>query len=86
MLDFFILSTIGLGLVLVVRTITTRSSRNPHRLPLPPGPKGLPLLGNVFQLPQSIPWEGYGKLSKEYGNSLLSLPAAIVPDALRQAT
>jgi hypothetical protein len=57
----------GLGLVLLVRGIAARAKRNPRRLPLPPGPKGLPLLGNIFQFPQAVPWEGYDRLCKEYG-------------------
>jgi hypothetical protein len=61
---------IGLGFSLVVKELVSRRNRNPRRLPLPPGPKGLPLLGNIFDLPQIVPWKGYDKLCKEYGKSL----------------
>ena len=37
---------------------------------LPPGPKGIPILGNVFQVPSSMPWFRYTELSKEHGTYL----------------
>lgn len=41
--------------------------RNPKRLPHPPGPKGLPLLGNLFQLPQTYTWLTFADWAKQYG-------------------
>ncbi|RXW19447.1 hypothetical protein EST38_g6400 [Candolleomyces aberdarensis] len=68
MWDSFIALSLGLGFIWFARTIVIRRKRNPRGLPLPPGPKGLPLLGNVFQFPQANPWEGYHKLCEEYGD------------------
>ena len=35
--------------------------------PLPPGPPGIPILGNLFALPKISPWIGYRELSRKYG-------------------
>ena len=42
-------------------------NRKRSTLPLPPGPKKWPLLGNLFDLPKSQAWLTYAKLGKEYG-------------------
>ncbi|KAL4062900.1 cytochrome P450 [Scleroderma citrinum] len=39
-------------------------------LPLPPGPKALPLLGNFISLNTSEPWLSYTRLGKKYGELL----------------
>ena len=35
--------------------------------PLPPGPQGLPIIGNLFDMPQSKAWRGLRDLSCLYG-------------------
>ncbi|TFK20110.1 cytochrome P450 98A3 [Coprinopsis marcescibilis] len=41
---------------------------NARNLPLPPGPKRYPLVGNLLQMPQVYPWIVYDKWGKEYGD------------------
>ncbi|KAM5536777.1 hypothetical protein V8D89_009495 [Ganoderma adspersum] len=36
--------------------------------PLPPGPKRLPIVGNMFNMPRSRQWVGYRDLSRELGD------------------
>jgi hypothetical protein len=50
--------------------------RRHHGLPLPPGPKGWPLIGNVFDMPMIRGWEVYHKWCKELETGLLYLNAA----------
>jgi cytochrome P450 len=42
--------------------------RNPSRLPLPPGPKGYPIIGNVLNMPAKHQWRTYAEWAKVYGD------------------
>ncbi|KXN82953.1 O-methylsterigmatocystin oxidoreductase [Leucoagaricus sp. SymC.cos] len=46
------------------------------RLPLPPGPKKWPIIGNVLQLPTAFEWEVYAKWSEIYNSDILHVDAA----------
>ena len=41
-------------------------ARNPKGLPLPPGPRGLPWLGPVRDIPQDVAWKVFQEWSKKY--------------------
>lgn len=61
---------VGIALACVVLAITS-SSKNANRPPLPPGPKGLPLLGNLNDLPKPgvLEAQHWLKLKELYGQS-----------------
>jgi hypothetical protein len=54
---------------------TIRAIRDYRRrggLPYPPGPRPLPIVGNVFDIPKHSSWLAYSKFSKIYGITLFS--------------
>ncbi|EPS38818.1 hypothetical protein H072_7435 [Dactylellina haptotyla CBS 200.50] len=53
--------------VLLVGVYLARRRRTASSLPLPPGPKPLPLIGNLHQAPKSHAWRKYLEWSKAYG-------------------
>ncbi|KAJ7021454.1 cytochrome P450 [Mycena alexandri] len=47
-----------------------------HQLPLPPGPKKLPIVGNLFDIPADLPWEAYQQWSKDFKSDIIHLNVA----------
>lgn len=41
---------------------------------LPPGPRGIPLIGNIFQVPKMQTWTYFERLSRIYGAYCLGIP------------
>ncbi|TFY76167.1 hypothetical protein EWM64_g7846 [Hericium alpestre] len=66
-----------LGLFLVKHILSRRTAG-----PYPPGPKGLPVIGNVLDMPKSQGWLTFAKWADEYGNiihlNLLGQPMIIL--------
>lgn len=60
-------------LVLLVFLATIRSIRDYRRrggLSYPPGPRPLPIIGNIRDVPSRFPWLVYTQFSKTYGTPL----------------
>lgn len=56
-----------LGAMLVVLRLARRYILHQPNLPYPPGPKPLPLLGNIFDLTREKEVEAYAKVAEKYG-------------------
>lgn len=55
---------IGLAAVISVLLLATRWIK---RGPYPPGPKGYPLIGNLFDMPDEKEWLTFAAWGKRYG-------------------
>jgi len=45
-------------------------------VPLPPGPRGLPFIGNALDMPSSYPWETFSDWGKKWGKYYICLACA----------
>ncbi|KAI0348407.1 cytochrome P450 [Trametopsis cervina] len=50
-----------------------RHRRNEERLPHPPGPPGLPLIGNLLDVPKESTWLTYFAMSEKYDSDIIRL-------------
>lgn len=60
-------TTIMLALSLSALLYCVSAYSTSSRGPLPPGPKGIPWFGNLFQLPKQRPWVKMEEWSREFG-------------------
>ncbi|KAJ7200308.1 cytochrome P450 [Mycena pura] len=72
----FYIACVALGIVLLFQR---QRSRKKCKLPLPPGPKRLPIIGNLLDMPSGFEWETYMKWSKEYDSDIIYLDVAGTP-------
>jgi cytochrome P450 len=57
-----------LGLVFSLTAfLVIRDYRRRRGLPYPPGPRPIPLIGNLFDIPKEFSWLEYTQLAKKYG-------------------
>lgn len=67
--DSLLISGIIIAILALFRRIHQRCITRVH----PPGPTGLPFLGNMFDIPYQQAWDVYRQWSRQYGkNGVLS--------------
>jgi len=64
------LASVIIGCAALVRLV-----RWPSRSRLPPGPKGYPIVGNLFDLPSTQVWKQFGAWGKQYGEFTSARPS-----------
>ena len=64
---YYKLAALFLGVMLFKQLKKGRDGGNPKGLPLPPGPKGYPLIGNLFDMPVDKSWVVYDEWRETYG-------------------
>jgi hypothetical protein len=73
---------LALDIVVLVTSIAAffaiRDYQRRQGLPYPPGPRPLPLIGNLLDIPKEFSWLAYTQLSKEYG--MICFPPLKIPD------
>ena len=73
---------LSFGLILgAAVTLAVRYQRSPWRK-LPPGPRGLPLLGNLFDIPRKAAWKTFAEWGNAYGELTLFVQPQSPPDVL----
>ena len=69
-----LLSSLGIGFLVTVVLFLAYSylqdkRRNPAGLPYPPGPKGYPIIGNLFDIPNAFIYKRFREMSRELSES-----------------
>ena len=59
------------ALLLLATLWAIRHHRRRGGLPYPPGPRPLPIIGNLLDIPKEFSWLAYTRLSEKYGTVLL---------------
>ena len=71
MVSLMIISDLFALISIFLMLLSIRDNRRRSRLLYPPGPRLLPLIGNLLDAPTLFSWITYTELSRKYGESPL---------------
>ncbi|KAF8068005.1 cytochrome P450 [Lyophyllum atratum] len=66
----------GVASFVFILFLYLKGRKNQSSLPLPPGPKKLPLIGNLLDLPTTFEWKTYHKWCQEHDSDIIHLNVA----------
>jgi hypothetical protein len=77
MLDLVQYPKVVICMLFVLHLVLRRAWQRRRRpnLPLPPGPKGYPIIGNLFDIPTEYPERAYSRLLDRYGGLMAGFNA-----------
>ncbi|CAL1703205.1 unnamed protein product [Somion occarium] len=73
-------------LVFFTASLLRKQTDNPKRLPLPPGPAKYPVIGNLFDIPDDVPWETFSSMAQKYVHLKILSQHTIVISSMEAAS
>jgi hypothetical protein len=61
------LLVLGAAIFIIARWALPKLRNGPRNLPMPPGPRGFLLIGNLLDMPKSKEWLTYTEWGKKWG-------------------
>ncbi|KAJ3964513.1 cytochrome P450 [Lentinula raphanica] len=71
--QFSLVHWVVVGVVTFILISSTKLLSKGQSGPLPPGPKGWPIIGNIFDIPAEYPWKVYRRWGQQFDSEIITL-------------